>query len=302
MIIRPETPSDYSDIANINVRAFDERADEALIVSLSRHRSTFDPDLSLIAEDGGQIVGHALFSPLTIRLLGESVRVVNLGPIAVDPNVQKKGIGAALIAEGHAVARAKGYSLSFLLGHPTYYPRFGYQRHAFGASRLTLHEHNLPTNDLDTRKPVEADLPVLHDLWLREEGGVDFSIDPGDQLIDWISPNPAITAQVYLRHEAIVGYTRIHRDEPYSPGVFFAADGEAARMMAWQIGGGKPVDLPLHPYSASAAALGMPEANAWEAAMVCSLIPGAFEDYFAQVEAGTRIPGRPIWPVAFEVA
>jgi putative acetyltransferase len=59
--------------------------------------------------------------------------------------------------------------------------------------------------------------------------------------------------------------------------------------------------LPLHPASASTAALGTAEASAWMAAMVCPLAPSPFEEYYAQVKAGTRPPGRPIWPNAFDV-
>src|SRR5688500_16279882 len=121
MLIRAETPRDYATIADIHVKAFDNRAAEAVIVGLHRHRSRFDPELSLVAEIDGQVVGHVLFSPQTIRLLGQNLEVVNLAPIAVHPTHQGKGIGAALIEEGHSIARSKGYPFSFLLGHPEYY-------------------------------------------------------------------------------------------------------------------------------------------------------------------------------------
>jgi putative acetyltransferase len=304
MIIRSEKVQDYAVIADINVRAFEERMGEALIVALSRQRSAFDPDLSLVAEEEGRVIGHALFTPMSIRLSGETLRVVNLGPIAVDPDVQRKGIGGALIARGHELARAKGYALCFLLGHPTYYPRLGYLTHAFGASSCKLHTHDLPESDLDTRKPTASDLPALRDLWLREEGDVDFSVDPGDQLHDWCSPNPAITARVYLQNAQVVGYTRIHRDEQQSPGVFFARDHETARKMARLIGGGLRIELPLHPLSASAGAFADAhfDTKSWEASMVYPLLPSAFDAYYQAVQAGTRPPGRPIWTVPFEIA
>jgi predicted N-acetyltransferase YhbS len=88
MNVRPQTPRDYAAIATLHARAFGERAAEALIVALLRHRAAFDPELSLIADEGGRVVGHALFSPQAIRLLGETVAVVNLAPIAVDPAYQ----------------------------------------------------------------------------------------------------------------------------------------------------------------------------------------------------------------------
>lgn len=97
IVIRPEQPTDYAAIAAVHVRAFENRASEALIVPLHRHRRAFDPDLSLVAEADGRIVGHALFSPQTIRLLGADVPAVNLAPIAVDGAWQRAGVGGRLI-------------------------------------------------------------------------------------------------------------------------------------------------------------------------------------------------------------
>src|SRR5262245_46248871 len=133
MRIRPETIQDYAAIAALHVRAFGERATEALIVTLQRHSPAFDPELSLVAELDGRVIGHALFSPHTVRLLDQDVRAVNLAPIAVDPSMQRQGVGGRLIAAGHALARDKGYAFSFLLGHTSYYPRHGYLTRAYGA-------------------------------------------------------------------------------------------------------------------------------------------------------------------------
>src|SRR5262245_37154844 len=96
--IRSETIPDYAGIAALHARAFGERPAEALIVALHRQRPTFDPDLALVAEQDDRIVGHALFSPHSVRLLGQDVRAVNLAPLAVDPSAQRQGIGARLIA------------------------------------------------------------------------------------------------------------------------------------------------------------------------------------------------------------
>jgi putative acetyltransferase len=102
MAIRPETPHDYSAIAGLHERAFGDRAANAMIVALHRHRAAFDPDLSLVAEEGGQVVGHVLLSPRDIRLLGETVCAVNLAPIAIDPSHQRRGIGGRLLDAGAA--------------------------------------------------------------------------------------------------------------------------------------------------------------------------------------------------------
>lgn len=302
MHIRPETPADYAGIARVNALAFADSPLVYTIVDLHRHRPRFDAELSLVAENEGEIVGHVLFSPQTIRLMGQDVEVVNLSPLAVAPGFQRQGVGAALVREGHRVARLKGYPLSFLVGHPPYYPRFGYLTRAYGGASLKVNTANFPSGDLETRPLTEDDIPTLRELWRHEEGAVDFSIDPGSQLLDWISPNPAIKAQVYTQDGAVVGYARVSAHKVH---YFLAADGETARHMAKQIGA--EIVLPLHRNSASAAALvgdapSEASGSAFDAAMVCPFAASAFEEYYAQVQAGKRLAGRPIWGVEFDLA
>lgn len=301
--IRPETPADYTSIAAVNARAFGFKGSEPLMVALVRHRSTFDAELSLVVEVDGRVVGHALFTRQVIRLLGEDVPAVLLGPIAVDPAYQGQGLGGALIVDGHNAARAKGYSLSFLVGHLSYYPRFGYRQHVFGDSQVVVVSTG-EAAQLETRFPTDADLPTLAELWLREEGGVDFAIHPGTEFMDWSFTNPLVLPVVYLRDGEIVGYARIQHNEPLKPRLFLARDADAARAMVDVISGaaGCEITLPLHPYSASAAAFdAKPAAHAWDAAMAHRLAEGPFDEYIARLEFKQRLPGRPIWPVMFDV-
>jgi predicted N-acetyltransferase YhbS len=304
MRIRSETVQDYPRIAALHARAFGERPTEALIVALLRQRPAFDPDLSLVAELDGQVAGHALFSPHAVRLLGQDVRAVNLAPIAVDPSAQRQGVGGVLIAAGHAIARDKGYAFSFLLGHTSYYPRHGYLIRAYGASSLTLPAVGLPPPDLAARPPREADIGALRALWQRAEADVDFALEPGGELLDWLSPNPAIAATVFLDGEEIIGYARVHTADPARPRAFLPRDTATARRMAAQLAAATPaaeVILPLHPASAGAAELGGAECRAWDAAMACPLRPSPFDGYYAEVVAGVRAPGRLVWPVAFDL-
>lgn len=304
VIIRPETVADYAAIARVHSRAFHDEPLVPLIVSYHRHRASFDPELSLVAEVDGQVVGHVLFSPRTFRLLGEDVHGLNLSPVGVDPQFQNRGIAGDLIRAGHDIARSKGYALSVVLGHPTYYPRFGYINHMYGSASLTVSD--VPPSSapaLEIRKITEADIPDLQRLWLREEGSVDFAIKPGAEMLDWISTNPSIDAAVYVRDGVIVGYTRIHRAFPRKPRYFVAADAAAARAMVSQLMQGvESLELPLHPYSASSSALtGVVKCEAWDAGMAQSLLPNVFDDYAQRLQKGERQPGRPIWPVEFDI-
>ncbi len=214
LAIRPETVHDYAAIADLHACAFGNRSHEPMVVTLLRHRAAFDPELSLVADRDGRVVGHVLFSPHTIRLLGHVVRAVNLAPIAVEPARQGQGIGGALIEEGHRIARARGYAVSFLLGHSSYYPRFGYRTRAYGWSQVTVVTEGLTAERLEVQAPRPDDIDPLGVLWRQAEAEVDFAIEPGPDLLDWISPNPAIEALVYRRDGEVVGYTRIHRSEP----------------------------------------------------------------------------------------
>ncbi|MGE5486330.1 MAG: GNAT family N-acetyltransferase [bacterium] len=304
MQVRPETPQDYAAIARLHARAFGNRAAEAAVVALRRQSAQYDPELSLVAEEGGVIVGHAFFLPCTIRLLGEDVRAVNLAPLAVAPERQRQRIGSALVSEGHATAARKNYAVSMVLGDPAYYSRLGYRPAAFGSAFAEVTGVPQPCCGLHRRAVDSADAAALNALWRIEDCNVDFSIEPGEDLVEWLSPNPAIQASVYTCAGEVVGYTRVHTAEKDSPRAFFARDARAAASIAHalaQNAGTAKLLLPLHPYSRSAQAFPA-TCTAWEAGMARSLAPSPFDEYYAKVKEGCRIPGRPIWPVCFDVA
>ncbi|MCO5191479.1 MAG: N-acetyltransferase [Anaerolineae bacterium] len=128
--IRPERPDDYAAIRTVERDAFG-RKDEADLVD--KLRAAAAVTLSLVAEMDGHIVGHILFSPMTLN--DKPAPVVALGPVAVTPAHQNTGIGGALIRAGLARCREMGYELCVLLGHSSYYPRFGFV--SAGAHDLT---------------------------------------------------------------------------------------------------------------------------------------------------------------------
>ena len=83
--------------------------------------------VSLVAEEAGQVVGHVLFSPVRVeRADGQGREALGLAPMAVRPEHQRRGIGGRLVEAGLAACRRSGHGLVFVLGHPEYYPRFGF--------------------------------------------------------------------------------------------------------------------------------------------------------------------------------
>jgi putative acetyltransferase len=85
-----------------------------------------DAMVSLVAEQGGEIVGHLLFSRMDVEADGTAMAGAGLAPVSVAPDCQGRGIGEALIRTGLELLRAQGCAISFVLGHEAYYPRFGY--------------------------------------------------------------------------------------------------------------------------------------------------------------------------------
>lgn len=126
MIIRQEHTDDYDLIRDLITAAFGQ-PDEAHLVEALRHDPAYIPELSLVAQLDTKIVGHILFTRITIQEGDESVVSLALAPMAVDPLFQNKGIGSALVRYGHDRARELGYMSVIVLGHPGYYPRFGYK-------------------------------------------------------------------------------------------------------------------------------------------------------------------------------
>lgn len=127
ILIRKEHSADVAAISAVNEEAFG-RADEANLVDLLRNSSAFVPELSLVAELNGTIIGHVLFTKIKIiDSFNHHFESLALAPIAVRHSFQRQGIGAALIQAGLNKAREIGYLSVIVLGHETYYPKFGFQ-------------------------------------------------------------------------------------------------------------------------------------------------------------------------------
>jgi putative acetyltransferase len=121
--VRPERPGDEGAIRSLNLAAF-EGPEEAELVD--RLRSGCSDYMSFVAVDGSSIVGHILFTPVTLS--GADPGGMGLGPMAVSPSRQREGIGARMIHYAVDQLRRSGCPFVVVLGHPDYYPRFGFER------------------------------------------------------------------------------------------------------------------------------------------------------------------------------
>jgi putative acetyltransferase len=124
LTIRAERPQDERRIAEVTTQAFGKEH-EARMIDTIRASDGYVPELSLVAELEGEIVGHVLLS--YVGLARRDRRVLELGPISVAPEHQRTGIGSALVREALRRADDRGEPLVLVLGHAEYYPRFGFR-------------------------------------------------------------------------------------------------------------------------------------------------------------------------------
>ncbi len=140
--IRTETPADYDQVAAVLFHAFGNRADEAELVRRIRETEGFVPELSVVAEQDGVVAGHLLLSKAWIVNGKSRQDVLVLAPLAVSPDCQQQGIGKLLMREGLKRCQKSGYALVLLIGHPEYYPKFGFTpARAYG---LELKQFDVP--------------------------------------------------------------------------------------------------------------------------------------------------------------
>lgn len=148
-VIREEALTDIVAIERINEQAFGQPQEAQLVAAL---RAAGKIALSLVAVVDGVVVGHALFSPVTIEGNCEGETAVALGPIAVDPVWQGQGVGGQLVREGMVRCRERGFTAMIVLGHPTYYPRFGF----VPASRFGLRSEYKVRDEVFMAQPLQS--------------------------------------------------------------------------------------------------------------------------------------------------
>jgi putative acetyltransferase len=149
--LRPEAAGDHAAIRHVHDRAFAPSRDEARLVDALREAGDLVPELCLVALTGGEVVGHIAFSRARLE---SGHTVLALAPMGVLPAYQRGGVGTALVREGLALAAGTGLPLVVVLGHPKYYPRFGFEPgdaygvvDPYGAPREAWMVHRLPAYD-----------------------------------------------------------------------------------------------------------------------------------------------------------
>src|SRR4029453_3522637 len=120
--IRLETPRDAADIRETKEKAFGTELEARLVDALRGSPGS----ISLVATVDDRVIGHILFTPVTIDPPA-AVRFAGLAPMSVRPIHQRQGVGGQLIRTGLAECRQHGYAAVVLVGHPGYYPRFGFE-------------------------------------------------------------------------------------------------------------------------------------------------------------------------------
>jgi putative acetyltransferase len=123
VVIREWVPADDAAIRRLNDDAFGGQYESRLVEEL---RAASLAAIELVAVESDVVVGHILFSVLPITMDGKTVRALALAPMAVRPDRQRRGVGSALVRAGLDEARKRQWQAVIVLGHPTYYPRFGF--------------------------------------------------------------------------------------------------------------------------------------------------------------------------------
>jgi putative acetyltransferase len=123
-IVRAERPDDAAGVRRVNELAFGSRLEADLV---ERLRLSCPDVLSFVADERGALIGHIMFTPVVVESGSRRASGMGLAPMAVVPDRQRQGIGSALVAKGLEVLRDRRCPFIVVVGHPEYYPRFGFE-------------------------------------------------------------------------------------------------------------------------------------------------------------------------------
>ncbi|MCM3784187.1 N-acetyltransferase [Neobacillus mesonae] len=316
--IRSEHPSDYHKIAELHAAAFSYSfgMGEAVLISMLRTRHSFDPELSLVAEQDGQLIGHILFTPQLVQVKKNTYQALILAPLAVHPDYQKNGVGSDLIHAGHLCASQKGFDLSIVLGHPHYYARFGYQGKAWMDEKVSIPFETIFTENsavVRERRIEQSDIPAFISMWNQIYASAPFSLLPGHSILDWISPGASTITSAVMIDEALAGYIRYSKTEPEHISFIVTQDSQSLLQIA------NYYKQKLNPLTIthlsfpfpSASPLLEPFGSAFDvnistyAEYMVRILEGPnhsmLQSLFADFEQGTSPRGAVIWPIEFDL-
>ncbi|MHB1043056.1 MAG: GNAT family N-acetyltransferase [Eubacteriales bacterium] len=149
MVIRRETPEEFSQIYDLVKVAFQTAkvsdGKEQDFVNQLRSSGNYIPELALVAEENGKLIGHIMLTKTYIVNSGKKFETLLLAPISVALEYRNRGVGSNLIKESFKLAKKMGYTSVLLVGDPAYYQRFGFKAAVnFGIK----HIHNIPDENV----------------------------------------------------------------------------------------------------------------------------------------------------------
>jgi putative acetyltransferase len=149
MIIRRERPEEFSRIYDLVKAAFQSakvtNGKEQDFVGQLRSSGNYIPELALVAEENGKLIGHIMLTKTYLVNNGNNLEILLLAPISVALKHRNRGVGASLIRESFKIAKEMGYTLVVLVGDPAYYHRFGFKA-AVGLG--IRHTQNIPDENV----------------------------------------------------------------------------------------------------------------------------------------------------------
>ncbi|HEX2947886.1 MAG TPA: N-acetyltransferase [Clostridia bacterium] len=319
--VRSEQTADYNAVANVNYEAFlgwhpdNPYVSEPVMVDLLRHNSLFDPELSLVAEADGQIIGHALFSPFSFVVLGRKQAGAVLGPIAVKPEFQKTGIGGALIEESHKRLKQKGFGFSLLCGHDTYYPRFGYETKMFSeaGAKIGIRAAGFDGSDLVERPVTGQDMPWIINAWQRQYAESSLALYPGNTVCEWMNTCFKCRCSMISRGDRLLGYVRYVMSAPVIIKELLANKEDMPEILTYlaysrygEAGGDLLISLPVEMFAGlideNNKLTLKDERNAYTAFMIRVLDDNSpISQYCEKVRSGLIKPGIVRFPSIFDV-
>lgn len=153
-IVRQITEADYSKVYNLIKTAFEtaehrDGNEQDFAVNL-RNGENYIPELDLVAERDGKLIGHIMFTKTYVtKPDGSRYNTLMVAPLAVLLEYRSFGVGSALMKEGLRIAPSMGYQSAFLIGDPNYYQRFGYKRtHLYGINHESMPMEYLQVKEL----------------------------------------------------------------------------------------------------------------------------------------------------------